>query len=135
MALELCNRSWRLAFGDGSKRRQVSVPAADLAALGAAVPKAKERFKLPDSARILGCYETGGDDFQLHRHLMTLVERQIEQVQATRRERLQNPRSEAERSVVHRMRLRAIGPASAWLWHYLEVGLVPHGARLIPATV
>ncbi len=46
MALELSNMSWRLAFGDGAKHRQVSVPAADLAALAGAVAKAKERFKL-----------------------------------------------------------------------------------------
>jgi hypothetical protein len=55
MALELSNRSWRLAFGDGAKHRQVSVPAADLAALGCAVAKAKERFKLPASARVVSC--------------------------------------------------------------------------------
>jgi len=46
MALELSNRSWRLAFGDGAKRRQVSVPAADLAALADAVTKAKEHFEV-----------------------------------------------------------------------------------------
>ena len=46
---------------------------------------------------------------------LVLVERQIEQLEATRRERLQNPRSEAERRVVHLMRLGAIGPTSAWL--------------------
>ncbi|MBI3375462.1 MAG: hypothetical protein HY017_27410 [Betaproteobacteria bacterium] len=34
MALELSNKSWRLAFGDGTKRRQVPVPAADLPKLG-----------------------------------------------------------------------------------------------------
>ena len=49
IALELSNRSWRLAFGDGAKRCQVSVPAADLAALGGAVAKAKERFRMPAS--------------------------------------------------------------------------------------
>ena len=43
------------------------------------------------------------------------MERQIEQLEATRRERLQNARSEAERRVVHLMRLGAIGPTSAWL--------------------
>jgi transposase len=43
------------------------------------------------------------------------VERQIEQLEATRRERLQNARSEAERRVVHLMRLGAIGPTSVWL--------------------
>jgi transposase len=244
MALELSNRSWRLAFGDGSKRRQVSVPAADLAALAGALAKAKERFKMPASARVVSCYEAGRDGFWLHRHLVSigienrvvdaasievsrrlrhvktdrldgdrllaklvrhhagerggwsvvrvpsieeedarhlhrelerlkrerlahrvrmqsllvtqgvrltikgaarlrletltlwdgralplelktelerererlaLVERQIEQLEATRRERLQNPRTEAERRVVHLMRLGAIGPTSAWL--------------------
>ncbi|MBI3370324.1 MAG: hypothetical protein HY017_01025 [Betaproteobacteria bacterium] len=33
VALESSNKSWRLAFGDGTKRRQVSMPAADLAKL------------------------------------------------------------------------------------------------------
>jgi transposase len=244
MALELSNRSWRLAFGDGAKHRQVSVPAADLAALAGAVTKAKERFKMPASVRVVSCYEAGRDGFWLHRHLVSigienqvvdaasievsrrlrhvktdrldgerllaklirhhagerggwsvvrvpsieeedarhlhrelerlkrerlahrvriqsllvtqgvrltikralglrlgsltlwdgkhlpvelkaelerererlvLVERQIEQLEATRRERLQNPRCEAERRVVHLMRLGAIGPTSAWL--------------------
>ena len=61
MALELSNRSWRLALGDGAKHRQVSVPAADLAALGCTVAKAKERFKPPASARVVSCYEAGRD--------------------------------------------------------------------------
>lgn len=30
MALELSNKSWRLALSDGARRRQVSVPAAEL---------------------------------------------------------------------------------------------------------
>ena len=53
MALELCNTSWRLAFSDGAKRRQVAVPAADLAKLAEAVVKAKERFGMPSSTRDL----------------------------------------------------------------------------------
>ncbi len=69
MALELSNRSWRLALSDGAKRRQVSVPAADLAALAGAVAKAKERFKMPASARVVSCYEAGRDGFWLHRQL------------------------------------------------------------------
>jgi hypothetical protein len=69
-----------------------------------------------------------------------------------KRERLQNPRSEAERRVVHLMRLGAIGPTSAWLlvkeffgWRAFRnrrevaalaglvgtpyVGVLPHGGR------
>jgi transposase len=72
MALELSNRSWKLAFSDGAKRRQVSVPAADLAKLACAVAKAKERFKMPASARVVSCYEAGRDGFWLHRHLRSI---------------------------------------------------------------
>jgi len=40
----LAVKSWRLTFGGGGKRRQVSVPAGDLMKLSEAVAKAKERF-------------------------------------------------------------------------------------------
>ena len=56
MALELSDKAWRLALSDGTKRRQVSVPAADLAKLASAVAKAKERFEMPAMARVLSCY-------------------------------------------------------------------------------
>ncbi len=72
MALELSNKSWRLTFGDGAKRRQVSVPAADLAKLACAVAKAKEHFGMPASARVVSCYEAGRDGFWLHRHLRSI---------------------------------------------------------------
>jgi transposase len=244
MALELSNKTWRLTFSDGAKRRQVTVPAADLMKLACAVAKAKERFGMPASARVVSCYEAGRDGFWLHRHLrsvgienevvdaasievsrrlrhvktdrldcerllaklirhhagerggwsvvrvpsieeedarhlhrelerlkrerlahrvrmqsllvtqgvrmtikgsarlrletltlsdgralptelraelerererLALIERQIAQLEGARRERLQNPRTEAERRIVHLMRLGAVGPASAWL--------------------
>jgi transposase len=72
MALELSNKSWRLALSDGTKRRQVAVPAADLAKLACAVTKAKERFGMPASTRVVSCYEAGRDGFWLHRHLRSL---------------------------------------------------------------
>ena len=72
MALELSNKSWRLAFGDGRKRRQALVPAADLAKLPEAVAKAKERFSMPASARVVSCYEAGRDGFWLHWHLRSV---------------------------------------------------------------
>jgi len=244
MALELSNRTWRLALSDGVKRRQVTVPAADLMKLAEAMAKTKQRFGMPASARVVSCYEAGRDGFWLHRHLrslgienevvdaasievsrrlrhvktdrldgerllaklirhhagerggwsvvrvpsveeedarhlhrelgrlkrerlahrvrmqsllvtqgvrltiksalrlrlgsltlwdgrslplelkaelerererLALVERQIGALEAKRRERLQSPRTEAERRIVHLMRLGAIGPASAWL--------------------
>lgn len=72
MALELSNKTWRLAFSDGAKRRQISVPAADLTKLSQAVAKAKERFGMPASSRVLSCYEAGRDGFWLHRHLVSV---------------------------------------------------------------
>ena len=50
MALELSNKTWGVTFGDGARRRQVSVPAGDLAKLGEALSQAKERF---------GCWRSG----------------------------------------------------------------------------
>jgi len=67
MALELSNKSWRLTFGGAGKRRQVSVPAADLMKLSEAVAKSKERFGMPASAPVVSCYEAGLDAFWLHR--------------------------------------------------------------------
>ena len=39
MALELSNKTWRLAFSDGAKRRQVTVPAADLMNISGCRPR------------------------------------------------------------------------------------------------
>jgi transposase len=72
MALELSDKTWRLAFSDGAKRRPVSVPASDLAKLACAVAKAKERFGMPASSRVLSCYEAGRDGLWLHRHLVSV---------------------------------------------------------------
>jgi len=72
MALELSNKSWRLTFGGAGKRRQVSVPAADLIKLSEAVAKSKERFGMPASAPVVSCYEAGRDGFWLHRHLKSV---------------------------------------------------------------
>ena len=54
-------------------------------------------------------------ELERERQRLVLVERQIEELEANRRERLKSPRTEAEHRVVHLMRLGAIGPASAWL--------------------
>ena len=72
MALELSNKSWRLTFGGGGKRRQVSVPAADLMKLSEAVAQAKKRFGMPAPTPVVSCYEAGRDGFWLHRHLKSV---------------------------------------------------------------
>src|SRR6266702_589979 len=46
---------------------------------------------------------------------LVMVESQLAQLQATRRERLREPRTPSEKQVVQLMGLGAIGPTSAWL--------------------
>jgi len=53
----------------GAPRRQVTVPAADLLKLAEAVVKVKERFGMPNSARVVNGYEAGRDGLWLHRHV------------------------------------------------------------------
>jgi transposase len=48
------------------------------AACAQRVAKAKERFKLPGSARVMSCYEAGRDGSWLHRHLASVgIENQV----------------------------------------------------------
>lgn len=118
MALELSNKSWRLALSDGVKHRQVVVPAADLGKLAEAVAKAKERFKLPASARVVSCYEAGRDGFWLHRHLRSVgVENQVvdaASIEVSRRLRhVKTDRLDGERLLVKLIRHHA-GERGGW---------------------
>lgn len=69
MALELSNKTWKVGFGDGNRRRQVSVTAGDTAALLVQLARARERFGLASDCRVVSCYEAGRDGFWLHRFL------------------------------------------------------------------
>ena len=118
MALELSNKSWRLAFGDGAKRRQGSVPAADLARLAEALAKAKERFKMPASARVVSCYEAGRDGFWLHRHLRNIgIENEVidaASIEVSRRLRhVKTDRLDGDRLLVKLIRHHA-GEREGW---------------------
>ncbi len=71
LALELSNRSWKLAFstGLGQKPRLRSIPARDLDALLREIASARRRFHLDDAHPVLSCYEAGRDGFWIHRFL------------------------------------------------------------------
>lgn len=73
LALELSNRSWKLAFstGHGQKPRFRNVPARDLDALTREIALARKRFGLPDSVSVISCFEAGRDGFWIHRFLQT----------------------------------------------------------------
>lgn len=68
-ALELSNKTWKLAMSGRGKHRERTVPSGNMAALLAAFDQAKEQFKLDGAASVLTCYEAGRDGFWLHREL------------------------------------------------------------------
>ncbi len=71
LALELSNRSWKLAFstGLGQKPRIRNIPARSLDALELEISKARHRFHLSDSIPLITCYEAGRDGFWIHRFI------------------------------------------------------------------
>jgi transposase len=73
MALELGASEWKLGFGveAGRKASQRTVGARDLDGLMREVARAKHRLGVPDSARVVSCYEAGRDGFWLHRFLLS----------------------------------------------------------------
>lgn len=80
LAFELSNKNWKLGFtiGLGQKPRERVVSARDLSKVLAEITAAKQRFKLPDSTRVVSCYEAGRDGFWLHRALIAAgVENQV----------------------------------------------------------
>jgi len=71
LAFELSNTKWKLGFttGPGRRPRERSITAGDLEALQEEIGRAKKRLDLPESSRVVSCYEAGRDAFWLHRYL------------------------------------------------------------------
>jgi transposase len=69
MAMELSNKNWKLAFGDGSRMRYRNIPARAEASLVREVAIAKQKFGLPADAPVVCCYEAGRDGFWIDRLL------------------------------------------------------------------
>lgn len=69
MAMELSNKKWQLAFGDGYKKRQVVIEANNIPELEKAIEKAKKHFRMKEDAQVISCYEAGRDGFWIHRYL------------------------------------------------------------------
>lgn len=72
LAFELSNAKWTLFFtiGLAQKPRERSIPARNVERLRAEIERARRRFHLELSARVVSCYEAGRDGFWLHRFLL-----------------------------------------------------------------
>lgn len=69
IAFELSNKAWKIAFGDGFKKREKTIVARCLNVLKAEIEKAQKHFRLEEGMEIYSCYEAGRDGFWLHRYL------------------------------------------------------------------
>lgn len=69
MAMELSLNKWCIAFGNGTKTRQVILDSNDKLGLCSEIQKAKEKFGLSEDAKVVSCYEAGRDGFWIHRWL------------------------------------------------------------------
>jgi transposase len=72
LAFELGKNTWKLGFtiGVAQQPRERTIPAGDVARLQQEITRAKQRFGLPEDARVMSCYEAGRDGFWLHRYLV-----------------------------------------------------------------
>lgn len=71
MAMELSNRTWKLAFGNAERQRRKSIDARDREALVEEVRQAKKKLGLGSDAGVVCCYEAGRDGHWVHRWLST----------------------------------------------------------------
>jgi len=72
LAFELGQNTWKLGFtiGMAQQPRERTIPAGALDILQQEIARAKQRFGLPEGARVVSCYEAGRDGFWLHRALV-----------------------------------------------------------------
>jgi transposase len=125
LAFELGNKEWKLGFsvGFGQRPRVRTIPARHLEGLQREIELAKKRFDLPETARVVSCYEAGRDGFWLHRYL---VEAEIENlvvdsssIEVNRRfRRSKTDRMDVEKLVGQLMRYQR---GEKKVWHVVRV--------------
>ena len=72
LAFELGQNTWKLGFtiGVAQQPRERMISSGDVERLQQEIARAKQRFGLPEEARVVSCYEAGRDGFWLHRYLV-----------------------------------------------------------------
>lgn len=65
MAMELGDKSWKLLFSNGTKKRGKTVEALNQGQLLKEIGLSKERLKLPADCGVIACYEAGWEGFWL----------------------------------------------------------------------
>jgi transposase len=73
LSFELGRTEWKLAFTVGwdEKPRLRTLAAGNLRGLEQEIERARQRWGVPEGARVMSCYEAGRDGFWLHRFLLS----------------------------------------------------------------
>jgi transposase len=119
MAMELSNKEWKLAFGDGHQERLVGIPARDRERLRSAIAKAKVKLGLPEAAPTFSCYEAGRDGFWIHRMLEQMGVKNLVVDSASievnrRKRRAKTDRLDAKKLLAMLLRYRLYGEQKTW---------------------
>src|SRR4029079_1999412 len=125
LALELSHRGWTLAFttGRGQVPRIRKIAAGALDALATEIARARQRFGLPPTPRVVSCYEAGRDGFWVHRALVARgvanVVVDAASIEVNRRQRrAKTDRLDARKLVAMLVRWHA---AERGVWHVVHV--------------
>jgi transposase len=119
MAIEVSEKTWRLAMTDMKSERQVTVESWNEEELARAIAKCKERFGLAVEAPVVSCYEAGRVGFSLHRLLVSLgienvvVDPASIEVARGRRHR-KTDRLDAAKLMTMLVRYRVYGEKKTW---------------------
>jgi transposase len=120
VALELSSTTWHLAMasGQGAAPRERDLPARDREAFQRELERAKERFGLPATARVLTCYEAGRDGFWIARWLHTLAIENVvvdsASIEVSRRRRRTKSDKVDARSLLRLLMRYAAGDRAVW---------------------
>ena len=69
IALELSNKTWKIFFSNGFKKRKKTIDAGKLYQLEHEIAKTRKHFGMSEDVKINSCYEEGRDGFWIHRFL------------------------------------------------------------------
>jgi transposase len=133
LACELGQDKWKLGctIGMAQQPRERTIPAGALDILQQEIARAKQRFGLPEDARVVSCYEAGRDGFWLHRALVAHgVQNPVidsASLEVNRRRR----RAKTDRLDVHKLLTMLLRPmAGEWkVWSVVRVPSVEEEAR------
>jgi transposase len=120
VAFELAKKQWKLALTSGFGVAPVvrSVPAGDWRAIEQALSLARRRFSVPETTRVISCYEAGRDGFWIDRALQErgIANRVVDSSSIDvkrRRRRMKTDRLDALK-LVHMLVRACAGEADVW---------------------